>query len=90
MPYLLLTDTDNVSFLFAFVCHLNCLITEEHSRDIIFEILLITKIRERLDLSANYFTEFNAQGISLKKQAGLYKIEAIDNSTMITIVINLK
>ena len=32
---------------------------EESSLEIIFEILFNTRIRERLDLSANYFAKFN-------------------------------
>ena len=57
--YLLVADTVSAYFLLIFVCSLNGLMMEESSLEIIFEILFNTRIRERLDLSANYFAKFN-------------------------------
>ena len=55
-----------------------------------FEITLDSKIRERLDLSNDFYVIFNAQGKSLKKQVRLYEIEAVDNPTVVTVTINPK
>ena len=57
--YLLVADTVSAYFLLIFVCSLNGFMMEESSLEIIFEILFNTRIRERLDLSANYFAKFN-------------------------------
>ena len=51
---------------------------------------LDSKIRERLDLSDNHYVKFNAQDKSLKKQVGLYEIEAADNPNVITVAVNPK
>ena len=57
---------------------------------IIFEVLIKSKILKRLDLSHNFWKKFNAQNPKLKKRVGLYKIESIDNVTLITIAVHPK
>ena len=79
LPYLILTDTDIASFLFVFVCQLKFAITETRAKELTFKIALDSKIRERLDLSDDFYAQFTAQDKIFKKQVGLYEIEAIEN-----------
>ena len=58
--YLLLTDTDSVSFQLISVCEKECKITEDKGRDLIFQIFLSSKLKDHLDRPDNYFMLFNA------------------------------
>ena len=62
-----LTDTDSTSMFFVFICDLQCNLREDKARDIIFEIMLKSKIFHRLDISADYFEQFNWRNLNLKK-----------------------
>ena len=64
-----LTDTDSTSMFFIFVCDLICNVKEDISRDILFEVMIASKIFDRLDLSAEYFEKFNCRKESLKKRS---------------------
>ena len=85
-----LTDTDITSLIFIFVCKLSCSINEKTARNIIFEILTKSKVLNRLDLSDEFWEQFNVQNKSLKKQVGLYEVENINNTNILTIAINPK
>ena len=50
-----LTDTDSTSIFFVFICDLNCSVRKEKARNIIFEVLLKSKVFDRLDLSAEFY-----------------------------------
>ena len=67
------TDTDSSSVFFVFICDLNRCISEDKRRDIIFEVMIKSKIFDRLDLSAELWDEFNCQNKNLKKQVGLFE-----------------
>lgn len=82
-----LTDTDSTSLLFLFICKTDCQIRENEARNVIFEVMVNSKIKERLDLSSDFWQKFNVQNKLLKKQVSLYEVESIDNSTLITIAI---
>ena len=56
----------------------------------IFEVLIKSKLLERLDLSDNFWQRFNVQNKKLKKQVDLYEIEKIDNINILTLAINSK
>ena len=84
-----LTDTDSTSLFFIFICDLNC-IKESDSRNIIFEIMITSKVFDRLDLSADFWKQFDVQNKKLKKQVGLFEIENIDKPNVITIALNPK
>ena len=60
-----LTDTDNTSLFFIFVCKLSCSINEKTPRNIIFEVLTKSKVLNRIDLSENFWEQFNVQNKSL-------------------------
>ena len=50
-----LTDADSTSLFFVFICDLQCNVKEHEARNIIFEVMLKSKIFDRLDLSAEFF-----------------------------------
>ena len=85
-----LTDTDSTSVFFIFICDLTSSIREDKVRDIIFEVMIESKMYDRLDLSAELWEQFNSRNKDLKKQAGLFEIENIDIPNIITIALNPK
>ena len=89
-----LTDTDSTSLFFVFICNLDSTISEKESRKISFEVTIASKIFKRLDLSDDFWEQFNVQDKTLKKnkkkQVGLYEIKSIDNANVITISVNPK
>ena len=85
-----LTDTDSTSLTFLFVCKSECNLPENKARDLVFEIMLKSKIKDRLDLSNDFWKKFNEQDKSLKKQVGLYEVENINVPNLITVAINPK
>ena len=50
-----LTDTDSTSIFFVFICDLSRNVREDEARNIIFEVMLKSKVFDRLDLSAEYY-----------------------------------
>ena len=45
-------DADSTSMFFVFICNLNCSVSEDKARNIIFDVMLKSEIFDRLDLSA--------------------------------------
>ena len=84
-----LTDTDCTSLFFVFICSLDCTVSEK-DRKFLFEVMIASKIFQRLDLSDDFWEQFNVQNKANKKQVGLYEIESIDNTNVITISVNTK
>ena len=85
-----LTDTDSTSMFFGVFCNLNCSVSEDKARNIIFDVMLKSKIFDRLDLSAEFYERFDCRNENLKKQVGFFEIEIIDKPNVITIVLNPK
>ena len=85
-----LTDIDSTSLTFVFICNHESTIYEKDSRRIIFEVMIASKILNTLDLSDDFWTQFDVQNKKLKKQVGLYEIESINNPNILTIPINQK
>ena len=85
-----LTDTDSTSLFFIFICKLSCSINEKTARNTIFEVLTKSKVLNRLDLSDDFWEQFNVQNKSLKKQVGLYEVKNIKNTNILMIAINPK
>ena len=52
--YQSLTDADSTSVFFVFICELRCAVDERKSRQIIFEVMIKSKIFNRLDLSDDF------------------------------------
>ena len=85
-----LTDTDSTSLFFVFICNLESTIPESEARKIIFECMIKSKIFERLDISHDFWKEYNVQDKSKKKVMGLFEIENIDNPNICTVAVNPK
>ena len=58
--YLLLTDIDSCSIQFLFVSNLKSTITEDQTRKLVFEIILL-KIGQRIDTSHDFYANFLCQ-----------------------------
>ena len=52
--------------------------------------MMTSKVFDRLDLSADFWKQFDVQNKKLKKQVGLFEIENIDKPNVITIALNPK
>ena len=52
--------------------------------------MIKSKIFDRLDLSAEFYEQFNCRNEDLRKQVGLFEIESIDKPNVITIALNPK
>ena len=85
-----LTDTDSTSLFFVFICEFECTLPESEARKVIFECMIKSKNLNRLDLSDNFWKEYNVYNNSTKKQIGLFEIESIDNQNICTIAVNPK
>ena len=84
------TDTDSTSLFFVFIYNLNCQLNEKDSRNVVFEVMINSKMFERLDLSNEFWSQLNVRDKSSEKQVGMYEIENIDNLNMVTIAVNPK
>ena len=85
-----LTDTDSTSMFFVFIYDLNSCVSKDKSRNIIFDVMIKSKIFDRLDLSAEIYEQFNCRNEALKKRVGLFETESIDRPNVITIILNPK
>ena len=56
----------------------------------IFEVIINSKKFETLDLSNEFWSQFNVRDTSTEKQVGLYEIKIIGNPNIVTIIINPK
>ena len=83
-------DTDSTSMFFVFICNLNCSVSEDKARNIIFDVMLKSKIFDRFDLSAEFYEQFDCRNENLKKRVGFFEIESIDKPNVITIALNPK
>ena len=62
-----LTRTDSTSLFLVFICNLNCQLNEKVSRNVISEVMINSKILERLDLSNEFWSQFNVRDMSAEK-----------------------
>ena len=85
-----LTDTDSTSLFFVFICELESVLPESEARKVIFECMTNSEIFKRLDISNDFWKNFNVQDKTKKKEMGLFEIENIDNSNICTIAVNPK
>ena len=85
-----LTDTDSTSINFIFICEKGSIVDEKNARNIIFEVIVSSKILNRLDLSDDFWEQFGVQNKELKKKVGLFETESISIPNIITISINPK
>ena len=86
---MILTNTDSCSLQFLFLTRLKSQISEDQTRKLIFEIILL-KIGHRLDTSDEFYEQFLCRNEKTKKQVGLYEVESVDNANLITIAVDPK
>ena len=56
-----LTSTDSTSVFFIFICDSTSSIREDKARDIIFEVMIESKIFDKLDLSTELWEQLNSR-----------------------------
>ena len=59
-------------------------------RDVLLRIFLENNIHQRLDLSRDFFDQFNMRNEAMRKQVGLYEFENIEHGIICTICVNPK
>ena len=85
-----LTDTDSTALQFIIISDPNSDIPEPKFREIIFEIIVATKLYKRFDSSHESWDTFGARKLNRKKKLGYYEVESIDNPCYVTIAVNPK
>ena len=90
LPYLLMTDTDSGSLEFIVIAEETCDCGEREMRDILLRIFLDNDIQCRLDLSGEFFGQFNKRNEAVRKQVGLYEFENVEHGIICPICVNLR
>ena len=75
---------------FIFICDLKSCVSEDEAQNIIFDVMLKSKVFLRLDLLAEFYEQFNCRNEDLRKRLSLFEIESIDDPSIITIALNPK
>ena len=76
--------------MFVFISDPNSDLSEEKFRDIIFEVIVTSKIYKRFDSSNEIWDIFGARKKSRRKKLGYYEIENISNPCIWTLAVNQK
>ena len=84
-----LTDTDSTSLKFMFISDPNSEVPEDKFGDIIFEVIIASKIYKRFDSSHKFWDIFGARK-ETRKKLRYYEIENIDNPCLLTMAVNPK
>ena len=58
---------------FVFICDLTSSVSEDKARNIIFDVLVKSKVLERLDLLAEFYEQFNCRNKKLKKKSWAFR-----------------
>ena len=66
------TDTYSTSMFFVFKCDSNSCVSKDKAQNIIFDVMLKSKVFDRLDLLADFYEEFNCKNEDLRKRVGLF------------------
>ena len=85
-----LTDKEITSMFLLFISDLDSNVREDNARNIIFEVLIASRIFDRLDLSAEFYEQFNCRNTKLQERVGLFEIKNIDKTNLITTALNPK
>ena len=85
-----LTDTDSTSLFFNIICKLDCEIPQSEARKIIFKCMKKSKIAKRLDVSDDFWKQYEMYDYLIKKIMGLHELKNIDNQNTCTIAVNPK
>ena len=74
------TDTDSTLMFFVFICDLTSSVSEDKVRNIIFDVMLKSKVLGRLDLSAEFCEQFNCRNEELA--LGFWKLKVLTNQIL--------
>ena len=85
-----LTDTDNTSLQFVIFSKDNSTVPEKMFRDIIFLVIVSSKILDRVDVSHEFLQQFNVRNEKTHNQLGLYETEQTEGPCLVTIATNPK
>ena len=85
-----MTDTDSGSLEFIIFAEDSCDCGEREMRDILLKIFLDNDIHKRLDLSNEFFEQFDKRNLAVRKQVGLYEFENIEHGIVCAICVNPK
>ena len=88
--YHVLTDTDSTALQFIIVSDPNSDVSESKFRDIIFEVIVATKIYKRFDTSQEFWDNFNARKISRQKSLVIMKLEVSITLVMLPLLLTQK
>ena len=88
--YHVLTDTDSTALQFIIVSDPNSDVSESKFRDIIFEVIVATKIYKRFDTSQEFWDNFNARKISRQKSLVIMKLELSITLVMLLLLLTQK
>ena len=88
--YHILTGTESTALQFIFFSDPNSNLPEEKYGDVIFEVIITTKIYKRFDSSHKFWDIFGFRKENRRKKLGYYEIENIDNPCLVTIAVNPK
>ena len=86
----ILTDIDSTALKFIFISDPNSDLPEDEFRDIIFEIIVASKMYKRFDTSHEFWDIFGARKESWRKKLGYYEIENITKPCNLTLAVNPK
>ena len=88
--YHVLIHTDSTCLQFLFISDPKSNICEQKYREIIFEVIIASKIYDRFDSSHESWEQFNSRTENLHKCLGYFEIKNIDNPCILTIDCNPK
>lgn len=82
-----MTDTDSTALQFIIVSDPNSDVSESKFRDIIFEVIVATKIYKRFDTSQEFWDNFNARKISRQKSLVIMKLKVSITLAMLPLLL---
>ena len=84
------TDTDSTSLKFIFICNPNSDISDNKYRDVIFVLIVASKIYQTFDSSHEFWSIFGARKSQKKKKTGYYDVKHIDDPCILILAVNSK
>ena len=85
-----MTDTDSASLQFTVIADKTCDVEERELRNVFLKVFLDIDIHKRLELSSEYFEQFNKRNVSIRKQIGLYEFKNIEHGIIFGICVSPK
>ena len=85
-----MTNTSSASLEFIVIAKDSYDCGEREMRDVILRIFLENNIYQRLNLSGEFFEQFNMRNVAVRNQVGLYEFENIEHGIIYAIRVNPK